>query len=68
MTHDIYTYLMFSYRYTHTPLLKENEIFVVIAVFLSKLDHRTLFNDIYYKTILVWGLVSTGYIMLVKIC
>ena len=52
----------------HTPLLKENEIFVVIAVFLSKLDHRTLFNDIYYKIILVWGLVSTGYIMLVKIC
>ena len=31
---------------------------VVITVFLSKLDHRTLFNYIYYGTILVAGLVS----------
>ena len=31
---------------------------VLIAVFLSKLDHRPLFNDIYYETILVWGFVS----------
>ena len=31
---------------------------VLIAVFLRKLDHRPLFNHIYYETILVWGLVS----------
>ena len=24
----------------------------------GKLDHRPLFNDLYYETILVWGLVS----------
>ena len=30
----------------------------MIAVFLSKLDHRPLFNYIYYETILVGGLVS----------
>ena len=32
--------------------------FALIAVFLSKLDHRPLFNGIYYETIPVWGLVS----------
>ena len=31
---------------------------VVIAIFLSKLDHRLLFNYIYYETILVQRLVS----------
>ena len=31
---------------------------VSITVFLSKLDHRSLFIYIYYQTILVWGLVS----------
>ena len=32
---------------------------VVIAAFLSKLDHRPLFNYIYYETILMRELVST---------
>ena len=31
---------------------------VVIAVFLSKLGNRLLFSYMYYKTILVWGLIS----------
>ena len=30
---------------------KGKKKFVVIAVFLTKLGHRPLFNDIYYKTI-----------------
>ena len=30
---------------------------VLIFFFLSKLEHRPLFNDIYCKTILMWGLV-----------
>ena len=41
----------------HSPLLMENEV-VVIAVFLSKLGHRPLFNGMYYETIPVWRLVS----------
>ena len=31
---------------------------VVIAVFLSEIHHRPVYNDIYYETILVWGLIS----------
>ena len=42
----IYTYLFLFY--TYTPLKV-----VVIAVFLSKLHHRPLFNHIYYSTVLV---------------
>ena len=37
----------------HSPLLLENKTAVVIVVFLSKLDHRSLFNHKYYETILV---------------
>ena len=37
----------------HSPLLLENKTVVVIVVFLSKLDHRSLFNHKYYETILV---------------
>ena len=36
-----------------SPLLLENKTAVVIVVFLSKLDHRSLFNHKYYETILV---------------
>ena len=52
----IYTYRFFSF--TYTLLLYWKKKVVLIAVFLSKLDHRPLFNDIYYETILVWGFVS----------
>ena len=44
--------------YIQYPLLLENVEVVMIVVFLSKLDHRSLFNDIYYRNVLVWGLVS----------
>ena len=37
----------------HSPLLLENKTVVVTVVFLSKLDHRSLFNHKYYETILV---------------
>ena len=53
---DIYTYLFFSYKYNLLFCCKIK--IVVIAVFLSKLDQRPLFHDIYNKIILVWGLVS----------
>ena len=42
----------------HSPLLPENKTVVVIVVFLSKLDHRSLFNHKYYETILVRELIS----------
>ena len=47
----IYTFLFCPYTYT---------LFCgkIIAVFLSKLDHRLLFNYIDYETILVRELVS----------
>ena len=51
--------------YIHSPLPLQNNV-IVIAVFLSKLDHRPLFKYIYYETILVWRLISVllVYIML----
>ena len=68
-----YLHLPIFFLYSHLPWLKnkklkikkktnnkkllENKVFM-IAIYLSKLDHKLLFNDIYYKTILVWGLVS----------
>ena len=54
----IYTYLFFYYKYT--LLFCWNIKKLMIAVFLSKLDLRPVLNDIHYKTILVWGLVSIG--------
>ena len=42
----IYIYIFFSYIYTQLFCWK-------IKIFLSKLDHRPLFNDIYCETILV---------------
>ena len=53
----IYTWPNF-FLYIHSPFPLENKEVVVIARFLSKLDHRSLFNLTYYETILVWGLVS----------
>ena len=50
---------IFNFLYIHSPFLLENKKkVVVIAVFLSKSDHTSLFNCIYYKSFLVWGLVS----------
>ena len=45
------------FLYVHCPLLLENKKIFVITVFLSKLDHRPLFN-IYFEIIVVWGLAS----------
>ena len=47
----IYTYLF--PLHIHSPLLLENKV-VMIAVFLSKLDHgsQPLFNYIYYQGII----------------
>ena len=45
-----YLHLPIFCLYIHSPLLKKKK-FVVIAVFLSKLGHRPLFNGIYYETI-----------------
>ena len=43
----------------HKPSSSAGKLKVVlINVFLSKLDHRLLFNDIYYKAFLVQGLIS----------
>ena len=42
---------IFSYRTQSSSAAKEKV--VVIAVFLSKLDHRPLFNYMYFNTILV---------------
>ena len=52
-----YTYQLFSLS-MYFPVLLQNKVGVVIAVFFSKLDHRALFNSIDCETILVWGLVS----------
>ena len=54
-----YLYFLFIFFFLHTlssPVIKWNVI--VITVLLSKLDHRLMFKYIYYKPILVWGLVS----------
>ena len=54
IAHAIYTYLFFSYTY----------IFVFCWKIKSCCDHcssqqiKPLFNDIYFKTILVWRLIS----------
>ena len=48
--------LTYFFFYIHSPRLWQN--IVVITVFLSKLDHKTLFNYIYYGSILVGGLIS----------
>ena len=53
MVRAIYTYHFFAYTDTLSSGGKYKV--VVIAVFLSKLDHRPLFHE---KTILVYGLVS----------
>ena len=50
----IYTSLFFSY--TCTLFSPGKKKFVVIAVFVSKLDCRPLFNGIYYKISQVRGL------------
>ena len=42
---------IFSYAYT--LLFYCGKKVNVVAVFLSELDHKPLFNDIYYETILV---------------
>ena len=66
--------LTYFYLYIDSPFLMESNCCCDYC-FLSKLDHRPLFSDINYKTILVWGLSSTWchmlpivHNMLVKIC
>ena len=49
--------LPFFLLHTHFSSAAKEKL-VVITVFLSKLDHRTLFNYIYYETTQVGGLVS----------
>ena len=55
MARPIYTYF---FSYTYTILFCWKIKVIVITVFLTKIDHRLLFNSIYYKTVLVWRLVS----------
>ena len=52
----IYTCQFFSH--TYILLLCWKMKIVVITLFFSNSDYRPLFSDIYYKTILMWGLVS----------
>ena len=47
-----YLHLQTFFLYTHSPHLLQNKKVVFIAVFLSKLDSRPLFNGIYYEIIL----------------
>ena len=46
-----YLHLPIFFLYINSPLLLEKA--VVIAVFLSRMDHRPLFNDVYYESTLV---------------
>ena len=41
----------------HSPPLLKNEKLLWL-LFFSNSDYRPLFSDIYYKTILMWGIVS----------
>ena len=53
--------LFFTIHYfslTHTLSFSAGKLKVAVAVILSKLDYRPLFNNIYYKIILVWELTS----------
>ena len=53
--------LFFTLHYfslIHTLSFSAGKLKVAVAVILSKLDYRPLFNNIYYKIILVWELIS----------
>ena len=39
-------------------LVQDKKKVVVIAVFPNKLEHRPIFNQVYCKTILIWGSIS----------
>ena len=52
-----YLHLQILFIYWHSPPLLEKKV-VLIAVFVSKFDHRPLFSDVYYETSLVWWLIS----------
>ena len=54
----LFTPTNFFFLYTYSPLLPKNKKLLWLLFFLSNKNHRPLFNDIYYETILVWGLVS----------
>ena len=56
VVHAIYTYFFFLIHAFFSSA--GNKKVVVITIFLSKLDHRPLFNNIYCDTILVFGLLS----------
>ena len=52
--------LFFTLHYfslIHTLSFSAGKLKVAVAVILSKLDYRPLFNNIYYKIILVWELI-----------
>ena len=58
VAHAIYTYMQF---FSHTCTLLfcwKKKVIVVITVFFSKLDRKLMFQCIYYKTVLMWLLVS----------
>ena len=53
--------LFFTLHYfslIHTLSFSAGKLKVAVAVILSKLDYRPLFNNIYYKIILVWEPIS----------
>ena len=51
-----FLHLNIFFLYIHSPLLG-GKLKIVVTVILSKLDHRPLFNEIYYKTILMRELI-----------
>ena len=52
-----YLHLPIFFLYIHSLLLLGNKKMLLLLFSSEKLDHRPLFNDIYYDTILVWRLV-----------
>ena len=47
-----FLHLTIFFLYIHSPF-SAGKLKVVVGVILSKLEHRPLFNNIYYRTILV---------------
>ena len=46
------------FSYTYTLIFYSKKMVPLISIFLSKLDHWPLIHYIYFKTILMWKLVS----------
>ena len=56
MSYFLHLTIFFLYIYTLSS--SAGKLAVAVAVILSKLDHRPMLNDTYYKTTLVRELIS----------